>query len=126
MFQIPTPWLLVVELVQHMFTTGEIPEELMWSHLAILPKGGGGFRGIGLLETLWKLVEIVIDNRVKAKVKLHDILHGFVSKRGTGTAILEAKLQQELASIEQAPLFSVFIDLRSWQPLMQIPPPPIV
>ena len=59
-----------------------------------------------------KLTEIVIDNRIKAEVKFHDILHGFCRGRGTGTAIIEARLHQELASVNQFTLFSVFLDLR--------------
>ena len=32
--------------------------------------------------------------------------------RGTGTATIEAKLAQQLAHIEQSPLYSIFLDLR--------------
>jgi hypothetical protein len=32
--------------------------------------------------------------------------------QGTGTAVIEAKLTQQLAHIEQAPFYGVFIDLR--------------
>ena len=45
-------------------------------------------------------------------VELHDYLHGFCAGRGTGTAILEAKLVQQLAYLEQKPLFGLFLDLR--------------
>ena len=45
-------------------------------------------------------------------IKLHDSLHGSVEMRGTGTATIEAKLVQQLAYVEQDPLFAVFIDLR--------------
>jgi Reverse transcriptase (RNA-dependent DNA polymerase) len=48
----------------------------------------------------------------QAVVVLHDILHGFKIHHGTGTAGIEAKLQQELASIWHLPLFQVYIDLR--------------
>ena len=44
-------------------------------------------------------------------VELHECLHGFRAKRGTGMAIIEAKLAQQLAFQEQAPLYGVFIDL---------------
>lgn len=62
-------------------------------------------------ETVWKLVEVIIDNRVKKVVKSHDVLHGFAPKQGTSTAILEAKLQQELAAIPQQVLQQVHLDL---------------
>ena len=40
-----------------------------------------------------------------------DFLDGFRSGRGTGTAIMELKLAQDLASIDQDPLFLVFLDI---------------
>ena len=43
---------------------------------------------------------------------LHDSLHGCLKHRGTGTVIIEAKLAQQLAHLEQAPFYGVFIDLR--------------
>ena len=46
-----------------------------------------------------------------AKLECHDCLHGFLAGRGTGTAILEAKLAVQLAYKEQVPLYGIFIDL---------------
>lgn len=63
------------------------------------------------MEIVWKLIEAVIDSRIKAAVVFHDISHGFRAKRGTGTAILEVKLAQGLASVAQVPFFFVFLDL---------------
>ncbi len=107
----PEPFDALVELIQHMWRTGELPQELTWQCLACLPKPCGGTRGIGLLEIIWKLTEAIMDTRLKEKVKLHDLLHGFKEKRGTTTAIIEAKLQQELAHLPHKPLFQVFLDL---------------
>ena len=108
----PTPWRALVDLIQHVFHSGNIPTQLCWSYLTLLPKPDGGARGIGLLEVLWKLIEAIIDTRVRAAVTLHDTLHGFLACRGTGTAILEVKLHQELAGIRKVPLFQVYLDLR--------------
>jgi Reverse transcriptase (RNA-dependent DNA polymerase) len=100
-------------MVHHIWNTGEIPTELTWTILVLIPKGDGTqTRGIGLNETLWKILEAIVDTRVKAAVVFHDILQGFIHRRGTGTVILEAKLAQELASIKNEPLFVVFLDLR--------------
>jgi hypothetical protein len=44
-------------------------------------------------------------------INLHDSLHGCLAEQGTGTGIIEAKLAQQLAHLEQAPFFGVFIDL---------------
>jgi hypothetical protein len=60
-----------VELVQHIFETGNLPLELNWSVLVEIPKGSGGFRAIGLLEIIWKLIYSIIDSRLKQKIILH-------------------------------------------------------
>jgi hypothetical protein len=81
--------------------------------LVLIPKDGGRQTcGIGLTETLWKIIEAIVDTRCRVAIRFHDILHGFIQRRGTGTAILEAKLAQELAAIENDPLFVVFLDLQ--------------
>ena len=68
--------------------------------IVLLPKGGGDYRGIGLLEPLWKVVEVLMDKRFLA-IKFHYCLHGFLAGRGTGTATMEVKLAQQLAYREQ-------------------------
>jgi hypothetical protein len=45
-------------------------------------------------------------------LKLHDCLHGGLPRRGTGTAIMEVKLNQQLAWVEQAPLYQIYLDLK--------------
>jgi hypothetical protein len=41
----------------------------------------------------------------------HDSLHGCHNRRGTGTAIIEAKLAQQLSYLELKPFYGVFLDL---------------
>ena len=43
---------------------------------------------------------------------LHNFIHVFHAGRVTGTVIMELILAQELASVDQAPIFLVFFDLR--------------
>ena len=45
-------------------------------------------------------------------IVFHDSLHGFLGGRGTGTATIEAKVAQQLAYIEQAPFYGIFLDLQ--------------
>ena len=52
-----------------------------------LPKGKGEFRGIGLVEVIWKLLSLILHRRL-AVINLHEVLHGFREVRGTGTATL--------------------------------------
>ena len=46
----------LVEIVQRMWLTGEIPKELGWTVLVLTPKGTTHTWGIGLLETPCKVV----------------------------------------------------------------------
>ena len=54
------------------FRTGEIPTEMVWSTVVLLPKDDGGVRGIGLVEVIWKVIVRIIYGRI---VTLHDSLH---------------------------------------------------
>ena len=50
-------WRLFVRMVQSIWQTGTIPRQLRWIIIVLLPKGGGDYRGIGLLEPIWKVFE---------------------------------------------------------------------
>jgi hypothetical protein len=102
-------WRALAWLVQAIWDKGRIPLQLRWVVTVLIPKGGGDYRGINLLEPIWKVIKRVMDHRLKV-IALHDSLHGCRNKRGTGTAVIEAKLTQQLAHIEQAPFNGVFID----------------
>jgi hypothetical protein len=77
----------------------------------LIPKGGGDYCGIELLEPIWKCIEWVIDHRLDV-INLHDSLHGCRHNRGTGTAIVKAKLAQQLSYLKLRPFYGVFLDLR--------------
>jgi hypothetical protein len=104
-------WQILVELIQAIWERGEIPEQMSWMVVVLLPKGGGNFRGIGLLNPFWKVVKKIMVCRL-GSIEFHPCLHGGLPKRGTGTATIEAKLAQQLAWMEQEPLYQVFVDLR--------------
>ena len=103
-------WRMFVKLIQTVWNTGSIPPQMLWMSVVLLPKGGGDYRGIGLLEPFWKAIEILMVQSLQV-VQFHDCLHGFLKGRGTGTATIEAKLAQQLAYLEQQPFYEVFIDL---------------
>jgi len=84
---------------------------MSWMVIVLLPKGRGDFQGIGLLDPCWKVVEKIMVCRL-ATIEFHPCLHGGLPKRGTGMATIEAKLAQQLAWMEQEPLYQVFVDLR--------------
>ena len=79
--------------------------------VVLIPKDGGNYQDIGLLNPIWKVIKVVIDNRLKV-LKLHNCLRGFINDRGIGTAIMEVKLTQQLAYIDQVLLYGFFMVLR--------------
>ncbi len=102
---------IFVELIQAIWEWGEIPEQMSLMVVMLIPKGGCDLWGIGLLNPFWKVVEKIMVCRL-GTIDFHLCLHGGLPKRGMGTATIEAKLAQQLAWIEQEPLYQVFIDLR--------------
>ena len=43
-------WRLFVQLMQHIWESGEIPRQMLLTIVVLIPKEGGDYRGIGLLE----------------------------------------------------------------------------
>jgi hypothetical protein len=76
----------------------------------LLSKGGGAYPGIELLDPIRKVREKVMVARFS--VILNDCLHGGHPRRGTGTAIMEVKLKQQLVWVDQEPLYQIHLDLR--------------
>jgi hypothetical protein len=98
-------------LVQAVWDYGDIPPQLLLVIIVLIPKGGGDYQGIGLLEPMWKVCKRVMDKRLNA-FDLHKGLHGCRAGRGTGTAGIEAKLAQQLAHQQQVPFYGIFLDLK--------------
>jgi hypothetical protein len=105
------PWRLLMKLVTAVWETGTIPQQLGWIIIVLIHKGSGDYRGIGLLEPIWKIIERVMDRRLNA-IPIHESLHGCWDGRGTGAAVIEAKLAQQLAHLEQRPFYGIFLDLK--------------
>ncbi len=53
-------WCLLVGLIQAIWTQGKFLQQLTWVIVVLLPKGGGDYRGISLLELLCKVVERIM------------------------------------------------------------------
>lgn len=106
-------WQKVVQIVQKCIGEGEIPSAFTYGVLVIIPKDDkGGVRGIGLLETLHKLVSQIINMRLNATVKFCEAVHGFRKKRGCFTAIGEAKLRMQMAACSAVTTYQIYLDLR--------------
>ena len=80
--------------------------------MVLIPKSEHYYRGIGLVEVIWKFCVLIVNNIIRNSVTLHDTLHRFRQGRGVETATLEAKMAQKLAGIFHEPLFQVFIYVR--------------
>ena len=104
-------WRRVVEIIQTAFRDGELAEEVTWQAVVLIPKGKGDYRGIGLVEVMWKVVAVILNRRLTSSITFHDVLHGFRAGRGMGTATLEAKLLQQLAAMREEVLYVIFLDL---------------
>ena len=106
-------WNTVVILVQKCIEHGEIPDAFLFGILVIIPKDDkGGVRGIGLLETIHKLVSQIINIRMASAVSFDKDVHGFRKRRGTYTAIGERKLRMQMAVCASTTIYQVYLDLR--------------
>ena len=101
-----------MDLVQTAFWEGELAEEATWQVVVLIPKGKKDYRGVGIVEVMWKVVAAILNHRFTASITYHNFLHGFRADRGTGTSTLEAKLLQKLASLREEVLYVIFLDLQ--------------
>ena len=101
----------VVGLVQESFREGKLAEEATWQAVVLIPKWKKGYRDIGLVELIWKVVAAILNCRFTASITYHDFLHGLWEGRGTGTATLESKLLQQLAALREEVLYVILLDL---------------
>ena len=92
-------WERGVKLVQTAFIEGRLAEEAMWQAVVRLSKRKKYYRGIGLVEVMWKVVAAILNQRITASINFHDFLHGFRAVHGTGTVNLEDKLLQQLEAL---------------------------
>ena len=100
-----------MDLVQTAFRYGDLAEEATWQAVVLIPKGRKEYRGIGLVEVMWKVVAAILNRRFTASITYHDFLHGFRAVRGTGASTFEAKLLQKLAALREKVLYVIFLDL---------------
>ena len=79
-----------------------------WQAVAIIPKGQGtDFRGIGLVEVLWKAISGIVNHRILSSIQFHDALNGFGAGRGMGTYTFEYNLLHQIIAMMEAVLHSI-------------------
>ena len=82
-----------------------------WKDTVLILKGVGYYRGIGLVDFVWKVVTVILNLLFTEFIALYDVLHGLRAGYGTGTAYLKARLIQQLASMGEEVLHEIFLDL---------------
>ena len=90
---------LIRDVIHEMWTTCKCPLEFLVGRLKILPKKGdlhdlNNWRGIMLLESLAKVVSIILDIRLQSVVAVegHEDQNGFRPERGTRDGIFSLKI----------------------------------
>ena len=78
-----TKWDMAVEMIHTAFREGELTEEAAWQGVVLFSKGGGDYRGIGIVEVMWKAVTVIFNIRFTASITYHNSFHGFWAGRGT-------------------------------------------
>jgi Reverse transcriptase (RNA-dependent DNA polymerase)/Endonuclease-reverse transcriptase len=107
-------WDKVVKVIQNAFTSQVQPSRFNISILVRIPKDAPNeFRGIALLETLYKVITRIISDRINNTIIYHPAIHGFRRNRGTHTAISELKVHMRatMNNKKHRPRYIVFLDL---------------
>ena len=71
----------------------------------------GAYRGVKLLEHAMKIVERVLENRVRGLVMIHDMQFGFMPRKGTTHALFILRRTQEEFPEREQKLYMCFVDL---------------
>ena len=52
--------------------------------MVLILKIVGDYRGIGLVEIIWKVCKFIVNNRLQNSITVHDVLYGFIRWGGWG------------------------------------------
>ena len=109
--------LLVKQLTDDVFSSGEIPKDWEESIILNLFKGKGAalergnYRALKLTDQVMKLLERVLDSYIRKMVNIDEMQFGFVPGRGTTDAIFIVRQLQEKYLGVNKPLYFAFVDL---------------
>ena len=72
-------WNNLMNIIQQIFKTGKVPKHLAETYMVLIPKRSSkGSRGIGIVNTLWKIVAYIIKRRLQKIIHFHPCVHIFV------------------------------------------------
>jgi len=107
----------ITDLCNSIVSEGKIPEDWCTSWMVNVYKGKGdalecgSYRGIRLLEHVMKILERVVEARVRRIVKIDDMQFGFMAGKGTTDAIFIVRQLQEKYLAKKKDLWMAFVDL---------------
>jgi hypothetical protein len=107
----------MTDLCNAVVLDGKIPNDWRKSCMVSVYKGKGNalecgsYRGIKLLDQVMKVLERVIEKRVRDKVQIDSMQFGFRSGRGTTDAIFIVRQMQEKFLGKKRDLWIAFVDL---------------
>ena len=108
---------VMVELCQSVLDGRGMPDE--WAPSIVVPilkgKGDaincGAYRGVKLLEHAMKIVEKVLEKRMRRMVKVDEMQFGFMPRKGTIDAVFILRRLQEEYLDKEKKLYLCFVDL---------------
>ena len=107
----------VTDLCNSIVREGKVPNDWKKSWMVNVYKGKGdalecgSYRGIKLLDHVMKVVERVIERRLRSKVVINDMQFGFRPGKGTTDAIFIVRQMQERYLEKKKDLWMAFVDL---------------
>ncbi|GFR81740.1 RNA-directed DNA polymerase (Reverse transcriptase) domain containing protein [Elysia marginata] len=108
---------IMVDIIGTVWEEEEMPEN--WKQSEIVPiykqKGDpldcGHYRGIKLLEHGMKILEKIIEGRLRKTVEINPMQFGFMPGRGTTDAIFTFQQIKEKHQEKKVEMFTTFVDL---------------
>ena len=107
----------VTDLCNGIVREGGIPKDWRKSWMLSISKGKGdvldcgSHRGIKLIDHVMKVLERLVEKKVKSKGTLDDMQFGFTSGKGTTDAIFIVRQMQEKYLAKKKELWTAFVDL---------------
>ena len=107
----------VTEICNAILKEGKVPEDWERSWIVSVYKGKGdalecgSYRGIKLLDQVMKVMERVIEKRIRSRVQLDEMQFGFRPGRGTTDAIFIVRQLQEKYLGKKKELWMAFLGL---------------
>ena len=75
------------------------------------PMKYGSYRGIKLLEHAMKVLERIVEHRIRQQIEVDDMQFGFMKGKGTTDAIFTVRQMQENFRVKGKKLYFGFVDL---------------